>query len=169
MKWIVETPSPAHFPREKREERSLGRFEHALLFASPNHLSTTGNVERHCLVGQRGNKSVLRWLRAQLCLEAHILSSHGRCVGQRLSWYSPLILELIPELQTLNLDLALALVLENARVRIPVDGWLGNLVEVILVALLASESAGGSRAHSQRRRVALDEAIRATECQLIPS
>lgn len=86
-------------------------------------------------------------------------------VGKLLrSRHSPLILELISELQTLDLDLALALVFENAGVGVAVDGRLGDLVQVILVALLSSESARGSRSHSERRRVALDEAIRPTGC-----
>jgi hypothetical protein len=70
--------------------------------------------------------------------------------------HSPLVLHLIAQLQTLDLNLALALVLENPRVGLTVDGRLGDLVQVVLVPLMTGECAARLAEPGPEGRVVLN-------------
>lgn len=84
------------------------------------------------------------------------------CRPTYTQYHSPFILELIPELETLDLDLALALVFQDARIRVAVDRRLRNLIQVVLIALLPAKALRRTSTNMERGRVPLDEAVRST-------
>lgn len=77
--------------------------------------------------------------------------------------YSLVILEFIPQLGTLDFNLSLALVLENTSVGSAMHGRLGDLVQVVVVPLVARERAAGrSLTDLERASIADNVAVCAT-------